>query len=284
MEMFDNNNKKKKLLLIEDDDGDIALINELLKESRDYVIEIHTTQTLAAGIETVKKNAFDIVLLDLTLPDSQGLNTFLLFYENASIPIIVLSGLEDDELAYQAVCQGAQDYISKNNMDGRLLLRSIRYAIERYRLQAELEQTRYWQQQEQEIKSLARLSGSPKASVTAQIMNKVTLKNNFSQAFKELTTKYSDVMDMAVEQRIYKAQNNIGEQLQLIAEKLGFLKAGPRDVVEIHTTALKAKISHVNYAKAQIYVEEGRMTMLELMGNLLSYYRNYYISFRKSYK
>jgi DNA-binding response OmpR family regulator len=80
----------------------------------------------------------DLILLDLTLPDSQGLETFTRVYQQSpDTPIILLTGIEDEELAIQAAHQGAQDYLAKGQLlDIRLLMRSIRYAMERSRLKA----------------------------------------------------------------------------------------------------------------------------------------------------
>lgn len=100
---------------------------------------MNTATRLAEGIARLGVEGFDLVLLDLTLPDSRGLETFLYLRRNApELPIIVLSGLEDEELALRAVREGAQDYLFKGQIEPNLLARAIRYAIERKRLETEL--------------------------------------------------------------------------------------------------------------------------------------------------
>ena len=88
-------------------------------------------------------------------------------------------------------------------------------------------------------------------------------------------------MDLALEQRVYKVEHHTSEKLRLIADELGFVRAGPRDVAEIHSRALKQKRSEVSLQKFQAYVEEGRLTVLELMGYLASYYRLYSSAFTR---
>jgi DNA-binding NtrC family response regulator len=92
-------------------------------------------------LECLAAGDIDIVLLDLSLPDSLGLDTFTRVYDKAPcLPIIVLTGLDDEELAAKAVREGAQDYIIKGQVDSNLLARAIRYAIERKRAEKEREE------------------------------------------------------------------------------------------------------------------------------------------------
>jgi two-component system, cell cycle sensor histidine kinase and response regulator CckA len=93
-----------KVLLIEDNPGDVRLIREMLAESKDIVFHLEASDGLSAGLEQLAKTQVDLILLDLSLPDSQGLDTFRKAYGQASgVPIVVLSGSDDEELAISAV-------------------------------------------------------------------------------------------------------------------------------------------------------------------------------------
>jgi diguanylate cyclase (GGDEF)-like protein len=128
-----------KVLLIEDNPGDARLIREALAQARDAPIDLEHADRLATGLERLSSGGIDIILLDLSLPDSQGLDTFLEAHTQApGVPIVVLSGLDDEGLAVKAVRQGAQDYLVKGQVDTHLLVRALRYAIERYRMQVAL--------------------------------------------------------------------------------------------------------------------------------------------------
>lgn len=125
-----------RILLVEDDDGSALLLQTVLTHWLYGVFNIRRAENLSAAVRAVAQGEIDIILLDLGLPDSQGLDTFLRMRESAAgVPIIVLSGMDDEALATTMVQKGAQDYIVKGSMDGSLLARAIRYAIERWRAQ-----------------------------------------------------------------------------------------------------------------------------------------------------
>jgi hypothetical protein len=86
--------------------------------------------------------------------------------------------------------------------------------------------------------------------------------------------RYAELLDLAVEQRAYKVEHRLSDALRAVADDLGFLNAGPRDVVELHTAALKQRITGVPALKAQAYIDEARVMVLELMGYLVAYYRS----------
>jgi PAS domain S-box-containing protein len=134
------------ILLIEDNPGDVRLLQEILREVSSVRCQIVPAMSLAAAIDrlaVLESVRFDVILLDLSLPDSQGLATFLNLHRRAAnIPIVVLTGSDDETLALTAMQQGAQDYLIKGQVDSNLLLRSIRYAIERERTEAALRQTK----------------------------------------------------------------------------------------------------------------------------------------------
>ena len=123
-----------EVLLVEDNPGDARLIQEILAEVRGTPFDLEHVDRLSAGLERLSSRGIDVVLLDLSLPDSRGLDTFVTMHAQASqVPIIVLTGLDDEELAVTAVREGAQDYLVKGQVDSNLLVRAIRYAIERKR-------------------------------------------------------------------------------------------------------------------------------------------------------
>jgi len=128
-----------KILLIEDNPGDARLLQELLKEVTSVQFRLEQVDCLSQGMERLNQQSFDVVLLDLTLPDSQALETFLKLYAHApEVPIVVITGLTDETLALRAVQEGAQDYLVKGQVSSDLLSRSIRYAIERKRTEQKM--------------------------------------------------------------------------------------------------------------------------------------------------
>jgi len=124
-----------RILLVEDNPGDVRLVKEMLAEgSKQLVFKIEQVDTLAAGIEKIRREKFDAVLLDLGLPDSKGLETFYSLHAiSLDVPIIILTMLHDEDAAIEAVRGGAQDYLLKGRLEGELLTRGILYSIERKR-------------------------------------------------------------------------------------------------------------------------------------------------------
>lgn len=127
-----------KILLIEDNPGDTRLIKEYLSDAVSMPHTLKTADRLSSGIEILDNEAIDIVLLDLKLPDSEGLsNVEKIFSVAPNIPVVVLTGLNDETTAINAVKLGAQDYLVKDKVESDLLVRSIKYAIERKRAEEE---------------------------------------------------------------------------------------------------------------------------------------------------
>jgi signal transduction histidine kinase len=132
-----------KILLFEDNPGDAGLIEEMVNDSINYSYGLKITETMEEGINLLKNDSYDIILLDLGLPDSDGINTFLnVQKESSETPIIILTGLNDENIGINAVKKGAQDYLTKGMVDPDLLERSIKYSIERKKVQLELQKYR----------------------------------------------------------------------------------------------------------------------------------------------
>ncbi len=128
-----------KVLLVEDNPVDVQLTQDILAEWHIDQFDVTPATTLAEGLAQLSHQHFDIVLLDLSLPDAHGLSTMTQVQTaNPGTPIVVLSGYDDQALALQAVQQGAQDYLVKGQGHSELLARSLRYAIERKRTEERL--------------------------------------------------------------------------------------------------------------------------------------------------
>jgi len=128
-----------RVLLIEDNAADARLIRELLAEVEGGPFNVAWADRLEEGLRHLVPDAVDVVLLDLSLPDSQGLDTLATVVGQASwVPIVVLTGLNDRDLAVEAVRRGAQDYLVKGQADGDRLARAARHAIERKEIESRL--------------------------------------------------------------------------------------------------------------------------------------------------
>lgn len=137
------------ILLIEDNHGDVRLIREMLLSDQREQINLMIASTLKESLQLLEQHRFDAILLDLSLPDSHGLDTLLRISSIIEdTAIVVLTGYEDDNLGVQALQIGAQDYLPKSDVNSKLLVRSLRYAIERHRIEIMVRQS------EQEYRSM----------------------------------------------------------------------------------------------------------------------------------
>ncbi len=127
-----------QVLLIEDNPGDAALVQELLPTTGDTTFRIHWVEALLPGLERLAQRNIDVILLDLSLPDSQGLDGLNAIRTHAEgVPVVVLTGLASESLALRAVQAGAQDYLVKGTFDSETLARTLRHAVVRHHSRAD---------------------------------------------------------------------------------------------------------------------------------------------------
>jgi signal transduction histidine kinase len=134
-------NKPRTVLLIEDNEGDARLIQEMLRDASGASFRLECAERLTTGLERLARGGIEVVLLDLSLPETQGLNSFLHVHAKVpDTPVVVLTGYKNEEQGNKAVQSGAQDYLIKGQVDAPMLGRALRYAIERGRIEKELRQ------------------------------------------------------------------------------------------------------------------------------------------------
>jgi CheY-like chemotaxis protein len=265
------------VLLVEDDEEDQHLIIEDLKPlAGEY--RLVCAGLLKEAVELVTSRSFDLIMLDLGLPDSQGLDTFIRLHEKApEVPFVVITGRDDDDTAMQALKAGAQDYLVKGRIGRELLRRSIRYSIERQQLLLRIERERVIRDTEHEQNALERLGAPSTTSITCSLYGRMPVKEAVADIFDRMVDKYGRLLDRALEQRVLKTRNpSPCIELRRIAEAMGSMCAGPRDILDLHLHALKRRCEAQPPQKVKALTEEGRFLMIELMGYLASFYRDYY--------
>lgn len=238
------NDPGRTVLLIEDNPGDARLIREMLTEVPTSGFRLEWVDRLARGLDRLGTSGIGVVLLDLSLPDSQGLATFQAVRSTAPLtPIVVLSGLTDEELALTAVREGAQDYLVKGRVDGELLARALGYAIERQQLI--VDNTRLFQQAQDAI----RLRDTVLSSVSHDLRNplaairiivdtlKLQLANGDAAAEPALLTEGLTQIDTSA----IRLDNQIQELLDVARLQMGqqlALKRRSMDLVALARAAV----------------------------------------------
>lgn len=220
--------KKLRILLIEDNTADIRLIKELLKKSSDLFYELESCIRLSESLDLLKKKDFDIILLDLTLPDSDRESTLEKFVSYSSkIPIIILTGLDDKDLALSSLKNGIQDYLVKGDINANILTRSILYAIERHK-------TKHIKEREKEPSKVL-LDEKDKA-----ILN--ILQENYKISYKDISEK----VNLAASTIHNRVQNMINEGI--IKEYDTFVdpfKVGYKTIAIINLTIEPFKLNEI---------------------------------------
>lgn len=180
------NNRLTQILLIEDNQGDAELLQDLLEQVRANEFAIAHVTRLRDVLNYLQPGQFDVILLDLSLPDSHGLETLMQVQTQApTVPIVVLTGTNDEDLAIKAVRNGAQDYLVKGQVDGHLLKRAIHYAIERKQTLEALRQS------EERFQTLAANLDRQVQERTRQLQQAL----DFEAMLKRITDKVRDSLD-----------------------------------------------------------------------------------------
>jgi len=260
----------KLKILVVDDDPDIASAFSHLLQLADY--EVLSAGTGEECLRIAGAERPDLILLDVRLPDLNGLEVCRRIKADPALSRIVVINItgartsKDDEA--EGIEAGADAYLSKP-----VHLRTLLAHVQTLLRARQAETAR-------EIESLGQFPRLPHTAVAAQSFGLAPLREGMPDLFEELVQHYGELLDQALEQRVYKVNYQLAESLRAMGDQLGFIKAGPRDVVQIHHAALLKKAANVTVSKSRAYIEEGRLLILELMGNLVSYYRNYTLSVR----
>ena len=210
------------LLLIEDNGEDLHLLKKILLQSKFPPFLVNQRDRLSTARERLREGNIDIILLDLGLPDSSGMETFLQIQADApDIPIIILTGFGDDKFACEALHQGAQDYLVKGQIDARSMLRALRYAVERKKIEKELREAN--KNLETEITRHKRTEDQLKASLAEKevLLKEIhhRVKNNLQLISSLLNLQARRIDDQQTFAVFAECKNKVNS-IALIHEKL----------------------------------------------------------------
>ncbi|HZS04027.1 MAG TPA: response regulator [Blastocatellia bacterium] len=260
---------RSRILLVDDDPDALGAYSRILRLA-DYEVSIASTGQECLQIARAEHP--DLILLDVRLPDLSGVEVCRQIKSDpelsGTLVINVTGALATEDDQAEGIEAGADAYLPKP-----VHLRTLLAHLQALLGARQAETAR-------ELESLGQFPRSPHAAVAARSFGLVPLSEGLPDLFEELVEHYGELLDAALEQRLYKVNSRLSESLRALGDQLGFVKAGPRDVVQIHHAALRKKAAGVTLSRARAYIEEGRLLVLELMGHVVSYYRNYALSMR----
>ena len=237
-----------KVLLIEDDSAVAQLIKEMLeavsKDGRRGTFNVHGENTLKKGIDYLKQDSTDIVLLDLSLPDSKGFNTLSAVRREAVyIPVVILTGLDDTELAVKALQYGAQDYLIKSEVEPALLARAVQYAIERSRIEKAVIKSR--DELEERVKERTAELFKTNELLKKEIEERKKKEKELQEAYVKLKEAQSQLIQAAKLQVVGTLASGVAHEVK---NPLAIILQG----VEFISKRINTKDKDVNMAAASI--------------------------------
>lgn len=270
------------ILLIEDSATDTLLVLNALE--RIPGCEVVAVKRLSEALDKLKETSFDVVLTDLGLPDSYGMETLHSLYPHcgeAAVVVMTVDNSPNQGLA--ALRTGSQDYLDKVHLTNpEAIRRCLVYARERRKhvseimsLERELEAARKRKSASEESAFWGQLATEFRQAISGGKASITPPTELSPKKFDELSKAYSDVLKRSVDMRFSNNHSDVAPAVSFLARNLGQVGANPRDVVGIHVKGLRMALDDPqNSSRTQLFVEESRFRLVELMGYLAMYYRD----------
>jgi DNA-binding NarL/FixJ family response regulator len=227
---------------------------------------IRPVESVEQAVAVARETAPWAALLSVAPDGADIAETVAAFRDGAPRTPLVLLGVGcEQEAVVPALRAGAQDCLAIEGLDASRLRRAVDFAAQRHlaaRSQAVLA-------------ALANLSHSPGRVVAAELYGDEPVAVSAPQAQQQLQRRYGALLRLAVDQRVHRQQDKLSEELVSLAQRLGALRAGPRDVMTMHTQALRARLRQAAAAEVDALLDESRLLALRLMGELLLHYRRF---------
>lgn len=251
-----------RVLLLDPADRGAAEIRSALRESAEGgSFRLSSAADLEAALRELAEGHADVAVLALPFPGERGVLPLPELCAAApQVPVVVLAERDAEPLALKAVQLGAADYLLAGQLYGTLVARCLRHAVESARVRAQVKSREEWLP----LQSAERTTAVQAAPLSAAMPDR----------FDELAREYRRILDHGVLQLGRRGASHDERGIQDLARRAGELRASPRDVVEIHSRVMGECQGELGPLRMKLYVAEGRVRLLELMGHLTSFYRN----------
>ena len=254
-----------RILHVEDNRADVLLVKKALSAWSEQPFTLAHAARLAEALPYLVGDRVDVVLLDLTLPDSAGVSTVeRIHVMSRDTPIVVFTGNDDEELGLDCIDAGAADYLCKCNVTPHTLRRSMSFALERRR-QSAIDQLNDALARYEEIYSAADVVG-------AEAIDRGRLRTRNAELAGVIEGHYRELLEAFVEHVIEKTPKPT-RPMTSVATSLGEIGASPRDLIDTHVRVVRQTMQASPKERARATAVTGRQMVLEMMGCLLDYYR-----------
>lgn len=255
------------MLLVEDNPGDSDLFLEMFSPADRERYDIEVASLLSEAMEKMRQLPIDVVVLDLGLPDCTGVESVkLLRHQARDVPIVVLTGFEDEKLAIECIDAGAQDYLVKSEVRAHSLKRAIGYAMMRQR------EAKIRELQDQLERYRAMSSSAQGTTVTAALAGTGAVSMRHPETFARVVEEYFALLQPYLSHETDRVDAP-RPAMERIVTTLGDAGGGPRDLLDMHVSALDRAIAVRDNAHTRSLVVEARLLALAMMGILVDYYR-----------
>ena len=251
-----------RILLVEDSLGDAHLFEEEARDAGLSEIRVTHASRVDEALRVYEPGSFDIILLDLNLPDAKGiLSVERMMAAAPSTPVVVLTTLADDTLAEQAIAAGAEDYLVKGECEGWQLARSLRHAIARRRRFSS------------PTRAPEQIDNTIDRAVPPRWFGEKGLRSTLPNVFDDLVGAVADLIDLTLRCPSGKEQHGVQPQIQTVAARLAMLTAQPRDVMELHRAATARKLLGGPWGSPAAKARAARQVFVALLAELCLCYR-----------
>jgi hypothetical protein len=256
------------ILLAFENDADRVAVRRHIADCTFAVLE---ADSIGHALQLLRRKAYACAILEF--PDRRTLDT--MDRNQTGTPIIWI--VTDMKAAGEqsVLPEGLQNYWHRDDLSPALFFHCLPLIIDRQKLQRELNESRKPFEKrdlDQEIASL--MSWYYRTTATAQTFGLNTVREVAPDKFSGMVDLFGGLIDQSLEEKVFRVPNQSSLVLHELAQKLGLLNAGPRDIIEMYAMALRKKVTPANQLKNRAYVDASRTLALELMGHLVTYYRN----------